>query len=57
MAFTNLYVYFVFVQFVCHVTNIPCQLDELNIKIVTIELLLLPTVNIRWLFLSSPFFL
>ena len=31
--------YFVFVQFVCHATQIPCQLVSLNIKTISIELL------------------
>ena len=39
MAFTILYFYFVFVQFVCHISQIPCQLVTLNIKNVTKELL------------------
>ena len=31
--------YFVFVQIVCHATQIPCQLVSLNIKTISIELL------------------
>ena len=32
-------VYFAFVQFVCHATQMPCQLVSLNINTISIELL------------------
>ena len=38
-AILCLFFYFVFVQFVCHATQIPCQLVSLNIKTISIELL------------------
>ena len=38
-AFKILYLFFIVVQFVCHATQIPCQLVSLNIKTISIELL------------------
>ena len=38
-AFAILYFYFVFVQFVCQVSQMPSQLVSLDIKIISIELL------------------
>ena len=38
-AILCLFFYFVFVQFVCHATQIPCQLVSLNIKTISTELL------------------
>ena len=38
-AILCLFFYFVFVQFVCHATQMPCQLVSLNIKTISVELL------------------
>ena len=39
-AILCLFIYFfIVVQFVCHATQIPCQLVSLNIKTISIELL------------------
>ena len=51
------YFYFVFVQFVCHATQIPCQLVSLNIKTIYIEFLWLYTKYVLGLSFFFPFLL
>ena len=54
-AILCLFFYFVFVQFVCHATQMPCQLVSLNIKTISMELLDY-RLNMCWVFLSFLFF-